>query len=109
MIRAASAAMATFALLLGAQDFSEITFDHLARGLGYTEGPAWSREGYLIFSDTPADRLMKWTPGSPIEVFRPASGPSGNAFDPEGRLLTCETRARRLVRLDKKGAIEVLA
>ena len=109
MIRGGCAAFAAFALLLSAQDFSEIKFDHLARGLGFTEGPAWSREGYLIFSDTPADRLMKWVPGSAIEVFRPASGPSGNAFDAEGRLLTCETRARRVIRLDKKGAVEVLA
>jgi len=111
MMRGAGASLVvfTFTLLLSAQDFSEIKFDHLARGLGYTEGPAWSREGYLVFSDTPADRLMKWTPGSAIEVCRPASGPAGNAFDAEGRLLTCETRARRVVRLDKKGALEVLA
>ena len=104
------AALAACTLSLFAQDFSEIKFDHLARGLGFTEGPAWSpREGYLIFSDTPADRLMKWVPGSAVEVFRPASGPSGNAFDAEGRLYTCETRGRRVVRLDKKGALEVLA
>ncbi len=109
MIRAVAPMAAAFAFLLAAQDFSEIKFDHLARGLGYAEGPAWSRDGYLIFSDTPGDRLMKWVPGSAIEVFRPASGPSGNAFDPEGRLLTCETRARRVVRTDKKGAVEVLA
>src|SRR5436309_1742879 len=109
MIRAAGASLIVFTLFLSAQDFTDIKFDHLARGLGYTEGPAWSREGYLIFSDTPADRLMKWMPGSAIEVFRPASGPAGNAFDAEGRLLTCETRARRVVRLDKKGALEVLA
>jgi sugar lactone lactonase YvrE len=107
MIRAA---LALVSFLLYAQDFSEIKFDYLARGLGYTEGPAWSREGFLIFSDTPADRLMKWTPGSEIEVFRPnANGPSGNAFDAEGRLYTCETRTRRVVRTDKKGAVEVLA
>ena len=56
MIRAGCASLVVFTLLLSAQDFSEIKFDHLARGLGYTEGPAWSREGYLIFSDTPADR-----------------------------------------------------
>jgi sugar lactone lactonase YvrE len=104
------AALAFFALLLNAQDFSEIKFDHLAKGLGYAEGPAWSREGFLIFSDTPADQLMKWVPGTQIEVFRAnANGPSGNAFDGEGRLYTCETRTRRVVRMDKKGAIEVVA
>ncbi len=109
MIRSGGAAFALAAFLLAAQDFTEIKFDHLAQGLGYTEGPAWSREGYLIFSDTPADRLMKWIPGKPIEVFRSAGGPSGNAFDADGRLYTCESRARRVVRLDKKGAIEVVA
>jgi len=78
--------------------------------LSYTEGPAWSRDGYLIFSDTPADKLYKWVPGSEPQVFRAdAHGPSGNAFDGEGRLYTCETRARRVTRTDKKGRIEVLA
>ena len=38
-----------------------------------------------------------------------AHGPSGNAFDAQGRLYTCETRTRRVTRTDKKGKIEVLA
>jgi gluconolactonase len=76
----------------------------------YTEGPAWSKDGYLIFSDTPSDRLYKWVPGQEVAVFREkAGGPGGNAFDAEGRLYTCETRARRVTRTDKKGAVEVLA
>jgi gluconolactonase len=103
----AAAVLATCAC---AQDFSEIKFDKLAQGYRFTEGPAWSKEGYLIFSDLPADRLLKWTPGEKVEVFRSdAHGPSGNAFDSEGRLYTCETRARRVVRMDKKGRIDVLA
>src|SRR5262249_8462314 len=73
-------------------------------------GPAWSRDGYLIFSDTPTDRLMKWVPGHQVEVFRnDAHGPSGNAFDAQGRLYTCETRTRRVTRTDKQGAVDVLA
>ncbi len=103
--------IALFSAVLFAQDFSEITFDHLAKGLGFTEGPAWSaKEGYLIFSDTPGDKLWKWTPGNPVSVFREnAGGPSGNAFDVDGRLYTCESRARRVTRTDKKGVVEVLA
>ena len=38
-----------------------------------------------------------------------AHGPSGNAFDSQGRLYTCETRARRVIRTDKNGSVEVLA
>jgi gluconolactonase len=103
-------AAALFSLLAFAQDFSEITFTKLADGFRFTEGPAWSKDGYLIFSDTPSDRLLKWTPGHATEVFRAdAHGPSGNAFDADGRLYTCETRLRRVTRTDKKGKIEVLA
>ncbi|HYW46040.1 MAG TPA: SMP-30/gluconolactonase/LRE family protein [Bryobacteraceae bacterium] len=106
------AAALLFALCAGlaAQDFSDIKVQQLAKGLSFTEGPAWSKDGYLIFSDTPANRLMKWMPGHEVEVFRAdVEGPAGNAFDGEGRLYTCETRARRVTRTDKKGALEVLA
>jgi gluconolactonase len=102
--------VALFTLLVSAQDFSDITFERLAQGYRFTEGPAWSKDGYLIFSDTPSDRLLKWVPGHEIEVFRTdAHGPSGNAFDAQGRLYTCETRTRRVTRTGKDGAVEVLA
>ena len=106
-----AAAAASFALLAFAQDFSEVKIEQLVKNLDYTEGPAWSaKDGYLIFSDTPADRLMQWVPGHEVAVFRDdAHGPAGNAFDADGRLYTCETRTRRVTRTDKKGAIEVLA
>jgi len=94
-----------------AQSFPELKFERLAQGYRFTEGPAWSKDGYLIFSDTPSDRLLKWVPGSKVEVFRSdANGPAGNAFDAQGRLYTCETRARRVTRTDlKTGKIDVLA
>jgi gluconolactonase len=93
-----------------AQDFANVKIERLAQGLTFTEGPAWSKDGYLIFSDTPTGHLWKWTPGQPTEVFREdGHGPSGNAFDSEGRLYTCETHARRVTRTDKKGVVEVLA
>lgn len=79
-------------------------------GLRYAEGPAWSPDGYLIFSDVPAGRLLKLVPGQRAERWgEPAGGPSGNAFDSGGRLISCETRARRVVRYDRKGRPEVLA
>ncbi len=97
-------------LPLGAQDFEKIQIERLAQGLTYSEGAAWSKDGYLIFSDTPTDKLWKWLPGHATEVFREdAHGPAGNAFDSDGRLYTCETHARRITRTDKKGNLEVLA
>jgi gluconolactonase len=113
MTRAArlSFAALTLALSASAQGLGDFKFERLAQGYRFTEGPAWSKEGgYLIFSDTPSDRLLKWTPGSEVAVYRTdAHGPAGNAFDAQGRLYTCETRARRVTRTDKNGKIEVLA
>ncbi len=98
-------------LLAFAQGFGELKFEHLAQGYRFTEGPAWSKEGgYLVFSDTPSDRLLKWVPGSDVTVYRTdAHGPAGNAFDDKGRLYTCETRSRRVTRTEKNGKIDVLA
>lgn len=98
---------ALLAACLSAQEQTPIAL--VAKGYTYTEGPAWSRDGYLIFSDTPSDRLLKWE-GQDVQVYRAdAHGPGGNAFDSQGRLYTCETRTRRVTRTDKKGAVEVLA
>jgi gluconolactonase len=97
-------------LSLNAQDWDKLKIERLAQNLTYTEGPAWSKDGYLIFSDTPTGKLWKWVPGHPTEVYREdGHGPSGNAFDSEGRFYTCETHARRVTRTDKKGNLEVLA
>jgi gluconolactonase len=102
--------VAAFCLAAGAQEFPDQVLSRVGAGYRFTEGPAWSKDNYLIFSDTPHDQLLKWTPGSRVEVFRgDAHGPSGNAFDVQGRLYTCETRTRRVTRTDKNGRIETLA
>ncbi len=97
-------------LTVGAQDFSGVQIDKVAAGYLYTEGPAWSRDGYLVFSDVPASRLLEFKPPEKAALFREKSnGAMGNTFDAQGRLYTCETHARRVTRTDKKGKIEVIA
>ena len=82
----------------------------VGKGFTFTAGAAWSKDGYLIFSDTPADKLYKFKPGGEMEIFRDqANGPSGNAFDSQGRLYTCETHSRRVTRTDKTGHVDVVA
>lgn len=96
------------ALPLAAQDAVQV--EKVAHGFRFTEGPVWSRDGYLLFSDIPGGKIMKLTPDGATEVYRESSnGAAGNAFDAQGRLYTCETHARRVTRTDKKGRIEVLA
>ena len=34
---------------------SPATIEKLADGVGFAEGPVWSREGYFLFSDLPAN------------------------------------------------------
>lgn len=93
-----------------AQDFSELRLEKIAQGLRYAEGPAWSPEGFLIFSDCPANKLHKMVSGKGDVAFADVpGGPMGNAFDAEGRRYTCEFRERRVTRTSKNGKVEVLA
>ncbi len=96
--------------LVAAQDFSDLNVEKVAAGYKFTEGPIWSRAGYLLFSDIPQNKILRLTPGKPVETFREQSnGANGNAFDTQGRLYTCEGGARRVTRTDRNGKIEVLA
>jgi gluconolactonase len=103
-----------FMLPLAAQDASDaqpdLLVEKVAHGFRFTEGPAWSRDGYLLFSDIPAGKIVKYAPEGETGVYRESSnGAAGNAFDAQGLLYTCETHTRRVTRTDKKGRIEVLA
>ena len=90
--------------------FPDIKVERVAAGLVFTEGPVWSRENFLIFSDVPSAKLFKWVPGEGKEVAREQSnGAVDNTFDVQGRLYSCESRLRRVIRQDKKGRVEVLA
>ena len=94
---------------LTAQDFSQVKVEEVAAGFRGGEGPVWSREGFLIFSDYSQDRLIKYAPGKPPEVYREDShGANGNTMDRQGRLYSCEYKARRVTRTDRKGRIEIL-
>src|SRR5260370_39656721 len=93
-----------------AQDLSDLKVEKIAVGMRYTEAPAWSPEGFLLFADTVTNQIHKFTPGKGLSDFadRPG-GPMGLAYDTQGRLYTCEFRERRVTRVDKKGKGEVVA
>src|SRR5439155_17212661 len=94
---------------LAGQDFSHLQIEEVASGFRGGEGPVWSRQGFLIFSDYGQDRLYKYIPVKAPEVYREDShGANGNTMDRQGRLYSCEYKARRVTRTDRKGRIEVL-
>jgi gluconolactonase len=87
-----------------------VRVEKIGGGFGFLEGPAWSRENVLAFSDLARNKLIKFTPGEGAEDLRvDSSGANGNTYDAAGRLYTCQSRGRRVIREDKKGRIEVLA
>ena len=93
-----------------AQNFDEMKVEKIASGLQFTEGPVWSRDGFLLFSDCVTNKLHKFVPGTGGSEFAQIpGGPNGNTYDLQGRLYTCEFRTRRVTRTSKKGVVEVLA
>ena len=84
----------------------------LHTGTLWAEGPAWNTVGeYLLWSDIPNDRQMRWLPeDGHVSVLRKPSGYSnGNTFDYQGRQLSCEHGNRRVVRYEHNGTVTVLA
>ena len=92
--------------------FGNVHLEKLYTGCRWAEGPAWFAAGrYLVWSDIPNDRIMRWdeTDGS-VSVFRqPAMNSNGHTVDREGRLVSCEHRARGISRTGFDGRREVLA
>jgi len=77
----------------------------------WAEGPAWSSVGkYLLWSDIPNDRQMRWLQdnGNVSLMRKPAGNSNGNTFDHHGRQISCEHRNQRVVRYELNGSITVL-
>jgi len=88
------------------------TAEQIAAGFGFTEGPVWCGD-YLLFSDIPNNRIVRWhrlPEGPEVTTFRTPSGNSnGLTLDRSRRLIACEHSARRLTRTEPDGSITVLA
>jgi len=77
--------------------------------IGATEGPVW-KEGSLYFTD--GEHINRLGPNGRTTVFRDQAqshASNGLLFDPQGRLIACESKARRVTRTEKDGRITVLA
>jgi gluconolactonase len=94
------------------------TLEQVATGMRWAEGPVYfpgaaaGEPGYLLLSDIPNNRIMKFDEKTgAFTVFRAnANYANGNTRDRQGRLLTCEhSVVRRVTRTDKDGKISVLA
>jgi len=93
-----------------AQAPHEYAVQLVATGMRFADGPVWSLEDFLLFSDTVTDKQHRYTPGKGVSEngTRPG-GTAGNAYDEKGNLYTCEFRERRVTRTAKNGKTEVIA
>ncbi len=85
--------------------------ERIASGFRWAEGPVYFGDGgYLLFSDIPNNRMMRWLEeDGHVSVFRaPSNYANGNTRDREGRLVTCEHDTRRVTRTELDGRITVL-
>jgi gluconolactonase len=96
--------------------------EQVACGFEFTEGPAWSPDGSLLFSSPNTNAIYRWDPRGAVTVFRSKSGYSGAdigryhqpgsnglTFDPNGRLTICQHGNRRVVRIEPHGNVTVMA
>lgn len=85
--------------------------DRLYDGCRWAEGPVWFEDGgYLVWSDIPNRRMLRWVPDVGVSVFRADSNyANGNTRDRQGRLVTCEHGGRRVTRTEPDGSITVIA
>jgi gluconolactonase len=101
---------------------ADLAVEKLADGFIFTEGPVWVPDGYLLFSDPNANTIYRWTPDGQVSVFRTKSGyagadvaeygqpgSNGITLDAEGRVTINEHGNRRVVRIEKTGAVTVIA
>jgi gluconolactonase len=85
----------------------------LAEGFDWSEGPLWIENGnYLLFSDIPPNKIMKWSEAKGLETYLHPSGYTGTLprggepgsngliLDNQGRLVLCQHGDRRMARMD---------
>jgi len=90
-------------------DILETTsFEQVASGFVFTEGPLWHPDGFFYFVDVRASVLYRLTLGQTAEIVRKTAGGNGTTFDLQGRLINCEGDARRLTRTQPDGQITTL-
>jgi gluconolactonase len=105
-----------------AKDFADIRIQRAASGFQFTEGPVWHPDEYLLFSNTPANKIFRLFPDGSTDVFLDKSGlnsdntfslsdmigSNGLAIDDDGSVLICQHGDHAIARLDVNGEMSGL-
>jgi gluconolactonase len=95
--------------------------EQLAEGFDWSEGPVWIKDGgYLLFSDIPPNKVMKWKEDEGVSLFMqpagytgvvdyaPEPGSNGLNVNKRGEITFCEHGDRRISVLTKNGGKRTL-
>ena len=82
----------------------------LASGAVHSEGPVYFHEDdSIVWSDAHGNRLLRWSATDGVSVLRdPSDYQSGNYRDLEGRLVSCSSGLRAIIRREHDGEWKVL-
>ncbi len=99
----------------------DAVIEHLADGFGFVEGPVWVRSGgpFLLFSDIPANRIVKWSPTGEVSDFLAPVfkgeyeqgrliGSNGITVGPNGDVVFTEHYGRRISRMAADGTVSTV-
>jgi gluconolactonase len=91
----------------------DATFDILAKGFYWSEGPQWVDElKSVLFSDVPANIIYKWNEEDSLGIYLESAGhsgeenknsgqgPNGLILDLENKLVICQHGDRRIARME---------
>jgi len=83
----------------------------LADGLTFAEGVCWvPLKNKVIVSDLPNNRIVSWSESEGFGIYRePSECSNGNTIDLEGRIISCLTRGRAVVREEHDGSMTTVA
>ncbi|MGF1669917.1 MAG: SMP-30/gluconolactonase/LRE family protein [Balneolaceae bacterium] len=81
----------------------------ISDGYQFTEGPYWHPDGFLLFSDIPANRVYKWHPDEGASIYiEPSGNSNGISADINGNLILAQ-HAGRVSRVGENLELEVIA
>jgi gluconolactonase len=103
-------------------NFETVRIEKVATGFGFSEGPVWHPDNYLLFSDIPGNRIWQLSPSGEKKVYLENSGFTGKdtsalsdqvgsnglAIDKEQNLLICQHGNHALSILHKQNGQSVL-
>lgn len=108
---AALLAISSFSTSANADKWSEILpadsqIEKIAGGFAFTEGPAWHPDGFLVFSDIPNERVIKYdSSGKLTDFFTPSGQCNGLICDEQGFVYACQGGKGQMLKLNADGSL----